>query len=92
MRTTKTQIKTLVDRINKDYVFSDENRTLKVVTEKGLNGWQIGLADENDGGWRVVFTQHEVVTASVCCLILRMLYWDILERQALGHYSVKRRV
>jgi hypothetical protein len=92
MKTTEIQIKNPVNKINKDYIFADENTTFKVEAELGINGWQIGLADVNGGGWHVVFTQHEVVTASVCSLILRMLYWDILERQAMGHYSVKRGV
>jgi hypothetical protein len=89
---TKQQIKNLVDMINRDYVFRNENGEMHLVWEKGINGYQLALAENTGGSWMVVLTQHETVTSDVCLLILKMVYWDILQRQTLNHYSVSKRV
>ena len=87
---TKTQIKNMVDLINEKYQFSSG---LKLVWERGINGYSLALAEkEGCGGWIVVFTQHQQVSANTALLILQMLFHDILERQNLNHYKVTKRV
>lgn len=93
MATSKKAINNLVSLINEKYQFKDSEGELKIVAERGLNGWQLALAQRAGfGGWVVVFTQHHQVSASTCVIILQMLFHDILERQNYGHYSVSKRV
>ena len=80
----------MVDLINEKYQFSNG---LKLVWERGINGYSLALAGNNGyGGWIVVFTQHQQVSATTALIMLQMLFYDVLERQEQKHYSVKRRV
>ena len=88
---TKQAIKNLVELINQKYRFADERNEYRFVAQLGFKGWSIALVDSVQGGHMVEYTQHQEVSANMCLLILKMFYYDILERQALGHYTVSRR-
>lgn len=87
---TKTQINNMISLINEKYHFSDDKSEWCIKVEKGINGWQIALGPKYQ--WVVVLTQYQVVSSDVCLMILKMLFYDILERQNQGHYKVEKRV
>lgn len=88
----KKSIETMIQQINKDYLFTDDDGTeLRIHANPNLNGYELWLYRVNGGGVVVMFTQYQQITARYALLILKMLYHDILERQSLGHYQVSKR-
>jgi hypothetical protein len=88
-------IENLVGFINRDYKFVDpaNGEELRIHANPNINGYEIWLYRVNGGGVAVHFTQHEQVPAHSALIILKMLYWDILEAQyQYKHYVVSKRV
>lgn len=85
-------IKNLVDLINKDYHFVDQDGTdLHLYCNPNLNGYELWLARDDTRGITVMYTQYRQVKADVMIMILQMLYHDILNRQNLGYYTISKR-
>ena len=89
----KKVIQNLVNLINEKYRFADSDGIeLRIHANPNLNGWELWLHRVNGGGVAVMLTQYEQVPGNVAVLILKMLFYDILERQiAYGYYKVERR-
>ena len=89
----KKAINNLVNLINEKYRFTDhDGEEMKIHANPNLNGWELWLYRVNGGGVSIIFTQYEQIPEHMCLLILKMLFWDILERQDQKHYSVSKRV
>jgi len=90
---TKKSIENLVKLINEKYQFKDHDGIeLRIHANPNLNGWELWLYRVNGGGVCVMFTQYEQIPEKYTLIILKMLFFDILERQNQKHYSVIRRV
>jgi hypothetical protein len=90
----KKAIENLVGLINKDYKFIDpvNGEELRIHANPNINGYELWLSRVNGGGVMVHLTQHEQIPAHSALIILKMLYWDILERQYnMKHYTVSKR-
>lgn len=92
--TNKKAIQNMVNLINEKYRFLDciDNEELKIHVNYNLNGCEIWLYRVNGGSVSVMLTQYEQIPEKYALLILKMLFFDILERQDQKHYSVSRRV
>ena len=90
----KKAVKNMVELINEKYLFYDciDKSELKLHVNYNLNGCEIWLYRVNGGAVSVMFTQYEQIPVHMVLIILKMLFFDILERQDQKHYSVIRRV
>lgn len=90
----ETVINNLVGFINRDYeITNNDGEIMKIHANPNLNGWELWLYRVNGGGVEVMLTQYEQIPGKMAILILKMLYWDILQRSLnYGYYSIKRRV
>jgi len=90
----KKAINNLVDLINTNYKFIDpvNGNELRIFANPNINGWEIWLSYINGGGVAVHLTQHEQIPTHSALIILKMLFFDILERQNMKHYQVSKRV
>ena len=90
----KKAVKNMVSLINEKYQFLDciDKSELKLHVNYNLNGCEIWLYRVNGGSVCVMFTQYEQIPEKYTLIILKMLFFDILERQNQKQYSVIRRV
>jgi len=90
----KKAVQNLVSLINEKYQFIDciDKSELKLHVNYNLNGCEIWLYRANGGSVSVMLTQYEQIPEKYALLILKMLFFDILERQDQKHYSVSKRV
>jgi hypothetical protein len=90
----KTVIGNLVEFINRDYRFVDnEGQEMRMHANDNLNGWEIWLYRVNGGGVAVMLTQYEQIPGKMAILILKMLLHDVYGRTVKNnHYTVMKRV
>ena len=89
----KKTIQNLIGFITEKYIFSDQDGTeLRLHANPNINGYELWLYRVNGGGVSAHLTQHQQIPARYIVIILKMLLYDILDRQDLGFYTVKKRV